>query len=446
MKSMPAVVVEAIRALQPREIECVIPDLNGLPRGKALPAEAFLAGQELRMARAIAIYTATGDFPDVKYTGESDPDMQLKPDYATLRPVPWARTPRMLAIHDCVDLDGKETPIASRQVLKNVLRQYAAHGLQPIVAPELEFYLFALNPDPNQPFSLPLTREGRQEQGASAFTFHALNAFDGFFDELYQALPLLGIRSDTFVHELGPGQFEINLLHGNALDLADQTFLFKYALREIGLKHNLNVVFMAKPLAGAAGSSMHLHQSVIDTTGHNVFSLPDGQPSALFFHFIAGLQQCLPDLMPMLCPSVNSYRRFVRYMTAPVNFAWSYDNRSAGLRIPLSHPAARRVENRLPGSDANPYLALAASLAAGLYGMLNQLMPTPAAEGDIYRDAQNDGRLARSLDMALIRMAEQKTAERLFGSAFTSAFIAAKQVELDAFLSEITPWERRYLI
>lgn len=442
MTPIPHHVEELLDSHHIREVECIFPDINGVPRGKTLPAAAFAAGQELRIARAVPIQSITGDYPDYQFYGEHDPDARLQPDYATLRPVPWARVPRALAIHDCMDSETELTPLASRSVLKNVLARYAGRGWTPIVAPELEFYVLAPNPDPNQPLQPPLDPLGRREVGQASFSFSALNAFDGFFDDLYAALPVLGIDGDTFVHEMGPGQFEINLKHGPALELADQTFLFKYALREIGARHGLLVVCMAKPIAGVAGSSMHIHQSVVDEQGRNVFSGEDGEPSAAFYGFIAGQQRYLPDLLPLFAPHVNSYRRFVKGAAAPINLAWGYDNRSVGLRIPLSGPAARRVENRLPGCDANPYLALAASLVSGWQGMAEGLQPDEAATGNVYGEAVT---LPRTLDAALQRMEEQGTAERLFGTEFTRAFIASKEMELASFYNEITPWERRYL-
>lgn len=443
--AVPSHVAAFLKKHNIREVECLLPDLNGHPRGKALPAAAFAAGQELRMARAVAIHTVTGTFPDYHFFGERDPDMLLRPDYGSLRLVPWSNSKRALAIHDGEDLDGQATAIASRSVLKSVLARYADRGWQPIVAPELEFYLLAPNPDPSQPLTPPTNATSRAEIGQAAFTFSALNDFSGFFNDLYQALETLEIKGDTFVHELGPSQFEINLKHGDALELADQTFLFKYALREIGLQHGLYAVCMAKPIAGAPGSSMHIHHSLVDANnGQNLFSLDNGEASPLFMQAIAGLQTCLPELMPLIAPHVNSYRRFAKHMAAPVNVSWGMDNRSVGLRIPLSEPEARRIENRLPGCDANPYLALAATLAAGLYGIQNQLQPTAASEGCVFLE-NTASCLPRSLEMALQRMAEGEIARKLFGEEFIAAFVAAKQVELESFLSEITPWERRYL-
>ncbi|MBV1774774.1 glutamine synthetase family protein [Burkholderiaceae bacterium DAT-1] len=429
-----------------REVECLVPDVNGYPRGKVLPLKSFLAGWELRLCRAVAIHTVTGDWADYRFSGEGDPDMRLVPDLSTVKHVPWARSTRALAIHDCIDLDGQATPIASRNVLRSVLEKYADRGWTPIVAPELEFYVLAINSDPDQPMAPYYTGNGRREEGQQGFGFGTLNDLSAFWDEVHAALETLGIRGDTFVHELGPGQFEINLLHGEALDLADQTFLFKYALREIGFKHNLQVVFMAKPLAGKPGSSMHIHQSVIDASGQNIFSREDGEPSSVFYQYIAGLQTCLPDLMPIVCPHVNSYRRFAKHMAAPVNLSWGYDNRTVGIRIPRSGPGARRIENRIPGCDTNPYLVLASSLAAGLYGIEKGLTPSAEISGTVFNIEEETGpALPRSLEGALDRMAASTIARELFDPAFVDAYVAVKETELASFHHEITPWERRYL-
>ena len=434
-----------LRSPPVRDVEMIFPDMTGVPRGKTLPAAAFLAGQRLAIARAVAIQSYTGDFPDYRFYGEHDPDVTLEPDLSTLRPVPWAKTPRALVLCDCVDHDGGYSPIAPRSALRRVLEGYARLGLQPVVAPELEFYLFRPSANPDAPFQPPELRGGRVETGQEAFALGALNELEDFFDDLYRACEVLGIGTDTYVHEMGVSQFEINLKHGEALALADQTFLFKYVLKETALRHGLTAVCMAKPLAGAPGSSMHLHQSVVDANGQNVFSDADGTPTALFHHYIGGLQTHLGALMPLFCPSPNSYRRFTKGLAAPVNLSWGVDNRSVGLRIPVAPPAARRVENRLPGCDANPYLALAASLGAGLLGIQDQTAPSEPVQGNVFREESPCDMLPCSMEAALEAMQGSHAPARLFGEAFTAALLALRELELGCFREEITPWERRYL-
>nr|WP_294867293.1 glutamine synthetase family protein [uncultured Pseudogulbenkiania sp.] len=441
--ALPAAQAEWLRAEGVCEVELVFADLTGFPRGKTLPALAFAHGQEVRIPRAVAVQACTGAYPDYRFYGEQDPDVALRPDLATLCRAPWSDTARAVVICDNVDHGGSLSPLAPRSALQRVLADYAARGLSPVVAPELEFYLFAAHDGDAAPFQSPALRGGRREAGGDAFSLSARNDLAPFFDEVYRGCERLGIASDTFLHEMGPSQFEINLRHGDALRLADQMFLFKYLLKETAHRHGLSAVCMAKPLAGEPGSSMHLHQSLVDKHGHNLFGRADGGNSALLLHFIAGLQRYLPLLLPLFCPNPNSYRRFVKGLAAPVNLAWGEDNRSVGLRVPRCGAEARRVENRLPGADANPYLALAASLGAGLAGIAEHLTPDPPVSGNVFR--QGDTSLPATLDAALAAMRASPCAERLFGSEFVPAYLAVKELELLDFQHQITPWERRHL-
>jgi len=297
--------------------------------------------------------------------------------------------------------------------------------------------------DPAQPLLPPTVRGGRAEVGQSAFSLNMLNELAPFWDEFRAALVTLHIDADTWIHEVGPTQYEINLMHGNAVAVADQAFLFKYVAREIALKHGLNAVFMAKPISGAAGSSMHLHTSLVDASGSNVFSLPDGSESPLFGQFIAGLQTYGPELMLMFAPNVNAYRRYVAGSQAPTNMAWGYDNRTTGLRIPASNAAARRVENRVAGADANPYLAIAATLAAGLAGIHEQLQPSDPLASNGYDEAHG---LPRTMDAALDKMQHSALAKQAFGADFVTGYCAVKTMEYNHYLGEISAWERRFLL
>lgn len=425
------------------DVECLFPDVSGYPRGKLMPASAFGGGAELRIAQAITMQCVTGEYSYDPIFPDQDPDVALVPDYATVRPVPWAAVPRVLAIHDCVELSGEPCQFAPRSLLKQVMSRYAKRGLRAVVAPEIEFYLTAPNDDPAQPLRAPTLRGGRTEVGQSAFSLDTLNEHAAFWDEFRAALQALGVRADTWIHEVGLTQFEINLLHDDPLVVADQAFLFKYAAREVALRHGLNAVFMAKPIAGQPGSSMHLHQSVVDAEGRNVFSNEDGSESLLFRQFIAGLQANLPSLMLLFAPFVNSYRRFVKQSQAPVNFHWGHDNRTAGLRIPRSGPAARRVENRVAGADANPYLVIAATLAAGLDGIERALPPTDPMDDSAYDQAHT---LPRSLVAAIESFVDDGVATRLFGERFVRAYASTKEVEYESWLAEIGTWERRFLV
>ncbi len=425
-----------------RDVECLFPDLSGYPRGKLMPAKSFAQGSELRISQAISMQAITGEYSYHPIFPDADPDVGLVPDYSTLKMVPWSSVPRAMAIHDCVELGGSLCQFASRSILKQVLARYAAAGLQPVVAPEIEFYLTAPNLNPALPLTAPVSKCGRAEVGQSAFSMNMLNELAPFWDEFHAALDALGIRSDTWIHEMGLSQYEINLLHGDPLNLADQAFLFKYAAKEIAIKHGMNAVFMAKPMAGQAGSSMHLHQSILDAQGQNIFCNQDGSDSVRLHHFIAGLQTFLPDMMLIFAPSVNSYRRFVVDSQAPINLQWGVDNRTAGLRIPLSGPLARRVENRIAGADANPYLVIAASLAAGLAGLEQGLQPSPAIDGSAYACSHD---LARTFFLAYTNMLNSQSARQLLGEQFVTAFCAVKELEYQSYLHEISAWERRFL-
>jgi glutamine synthetase len=426
-----------------RDCEIVFPDLAGVPRGKIVPAASLAEGQEVRMARAILLQTLNGDYPDCNFYGGPDPDMRLVPDADTLRRAPWSDRPRAIAIADCSDLGGGATGLSSRALLRRVLKGYAERGLAPVVAPELEFYLFAPQTAPDAPYEMPAGQGGRREAGYGNFGMGGRNDLAPFFDELDDACAMLGIATDTFLHEMGPSQYEINLRHGEALALADQTFLFKHCVREVAARHGLLAVFMAKPLAGAPGSSMHVHQSLVDDTGRNVFSTPDGEESPIFRQYIGGLQAYLPELMALFAPNVNSFRRFVRDSNAPINLDWGYDNRSVGLRVPISAPTARRVENRLAGSDGNPYLVLAASLACGLAGIEQEFSADEPAADDVSIEGRHE--LPEQLDDALAALQGSAFARQAFGDEFVEGFVAAKRVELKSFRAEMTPWERRVL-
>ncbi len=426
-----------------RDVECLFADVTGYPRGKLMPAASFAAGGELRICQAIPMQCVTGEYSYDPVFPDSDPDVRLVPDLATLKRSPWASTPRYLAVHDAYEMDGSLCEFAPRSVLKNVVARYTALGLTPVIAPEIEFYLTAAMTDPALPLASPTGKGGRPEVGQSAFSLNALNELAPFWDAFHAAIDGLGIRADTWLHEVGENQYEINLLHGDPVAVADQAFLFKTAAREIALQHGLNAVFMAKPIAGQAGSSMHLHQSVVDAQGRNVFSNADGSASEAFFHYLGGLQSCTPDLMLIYAPTVNSYRRYVAGSQAPTNVQWGYDNRTAGLRVPVSAPVARRVENRLAGADANPYLAMAATLAAGLAGMEDKVQPTAPVEGNGYAQARG---LPRTFDTAHEQMAASEHAPRLLGERFVRGYLAVKALEHDHFLNEISAWERRYLL
>ncbi|MDX1605298.1 MAG: glutamine synthetase family protein [Candidatus Competibacterales bacterium] len=427
------------------EVEAVITDMTGVARGKIMPASKYCRELGMRLPEEIFLQTVTGDYPESRdMISPAEIDIVLKPDFNTLRKVPWALEPTAQLIHDAFYADGSPVDMSPRFVLQKVLQLYRERGWQPQVAPELEFFLVKPNPDEDYPLEPPVGRSGRSETGRQSYSIDALNEFDPLFEEVYDYCEAEGIDVDTLIHESGAAQMEINLIHGDPLELADQAFLFKRTLREAARKHNIFATFMAKPMEREPGSAMHIHQSVIDSaTGHSVFSDAEGQPSRLFFHHIGGLQRYLPMAMPLLGPNVNSYRRITRYHAAPINVRWGYDNRTAGLRVPIGDPESRRVENRVAGADANPYLAIAASLACGYLGMTGEIEPTEPWAESAY-DAPYE--LPRSLQEAISLLERCEPLCELLGRRFVAAYNAVKECEYEAFQQVISSWERRYLL
>jgi glutamine synthetase len=429
------------------DIECITPDLAGVPRGKMMPTSKFTSNTSLALPSAIYRHTISGEYPDETESFRYEPrdsDLKLVPDLSTLSIVPWETDPTAQVICDIVNSAGEEVPYTPRNVLKRVMALYSEHGWKPVVAPEIEFYLVAKNDDPDYPLHPPKGRSGRSILGGQGYSIAGINEFDELIDDIYHFSEKQGLEIDTLIHEEGPAQLEINLRHGNPIELADQVFLFKRTIREAALKHDIYATFMAKPMQSQPGSAMHIHQSVIDgSTGKNIFSNPDGSPSRRFFHFIGGMQKFVPSALSMLAPYVNSYRRLTPDMSCPVNNAWGYDNRTTAFRVPVSDPQARRVENRLPSSDANPYLALAASLASGLLGIIKEIEPTAPTE-----DTANEGsiELPRGLLEAVALMEDEPAFEEVFGKEFIGLYAGVKRGEFETFMQVISPWEREFLL
>ena len=430
------------------EIECLVPDLTGVARGKILPREKFTEDRGMRLPEIVVAMGVTGEFPEegpyYDVITPTDRDMHLRPDPATVRIVPWAADPTAQVIHDCYDREGRLIPYAPRSVLKRVCDLYAAQGWAPVVAPEIEFYLVARNTDPDIPLKPPIGRSGRAETSRQAYSIDAVNEFDPLFEDVYDYCEKMELNVDTLIHEIGAGQMEINFFHGAPVSLADEVFFFKRTVREVALRHDMFATFMAKPIAGEPGSAMHVHQSLTDlASGHNLFSDADGNATDLFRWYIGGLQRYAPAAMALFAPYVNSYRRVARYTAAPINIQWGTDNRTVGIRSPVAPPQARRIENRIIGADANPYVALAATLACGWLGIRHKLEPTPECKGDAYL---GDYVLPRSLSEALALLRQEKELAEVLGEAFVTVYTEIKEVEYEEFMKVISPWEREHLL
>jgi glutamine synthetase len=429
------------------DVECITPDQAGIARGKMMPSKKFTSNTSLALPSAPFMMTISGAYPEdgkgFSYP-EDDGDLKLVPDLSTLSAVPWETDPTAQVICDLVHQDGRRVEFTPRNVLRRVVAAYEARGLRAVVAPEIEFYLVRKNPDPDYPLTPPVGRSGRPIGGGAGYSIAGVNEFDELIDDIYHFSEAQGLEIDTLIHEEGAGQLEINLRHGDPVELADQVFMFKRTIREAALKHDTYATFMAKPMQGQPGSAMHIHQSIIDRkSGRNVFTADDGGETDAFFHFIGGMQKHVPSSLVMFAPYVNSYRRLTQAASAPVNTKWGYDNRTTAFRVPRSDPSARRVENRIPSSDANPYLALAASLACGLLGMVNAVKPDAAILTTANEDEID---LPRGLLEAVDLFENDEGLREVLGETFVSTYAAIKRAEFETFMEVISPWEREYLL
>lgn len=430
------------------EVECMVSDMAGIARGKILPTRKFVSSmtdRSLKLPESIFGQTVTGDFIDSTVLSDIEPDIILDPDPRTVRLVPWYNEPTAQIICDASYRDHSRVPIAPRNVLKKVLDLYTAQGWKPVVAPEIEFYFSAKNIDPDYPLEPPIGTSGRKETARQSYGIDAVNEFDPIFEDMYDYCEAMDIDIDTLIHESGAAQVEINFNHGNPLDIADQAFIFKRTMRQAALKHGIYATFMAKPYEGEPGSAMHIHQSIVSMeTGDNLFAMKNGKDSKLFLSYIAGLQKYLPAAMPLIAPNVNSYRRIVKDLAAPINTHWGHENRTVGLRIPESKRVDRRVENRVPGADCNPYLAIASTLACGYIGMMNGLVPTNEMKGNAYESKRYA--LPRHILDALYNLRASSDLKETLGPDFVQIYLDVKATEHDAYQQVISAWEREHLL
>ena len=436
------------------EVECLVPDLGGIARGKILPTKKFIKGLENdshRLPQSVFIQTISGGYATedeelpVDVYNPTDIDVILRPDFSTIRSVPWYEDPTAQVICDAVNLNGTHVINSSRSVLKKILKLFDELGYEPIVSPEVEFYLVKPNPDSDYPLEVPIGQSGREETGKQAFGIDAVNEFDNLFEDVYNFCEDQNIEIDTINHESGSAQMEINFQHGDPLELADQVFLFKRTLRQAAIKHKLYATFMAKPMENQPGSSLHLHQSLIRKKNKkNVFFSKKSTISNLMKNYIAGLQTYTPNLMPIHAPNINSYRRLFATWDAPRNTNWGLGNRSCGFRIPSNEEHSMRIENRISGADTNPYLVFAANLAAGYLGIKNKLKPTPETKKSVF--GKDKSSLPKNVEEAILLFENDEHINEVFNQKFIRTIAAIRRVENQAYLKVVSSWEREYLL
>ena len=460
-------------------IECMVADNAGVARGKSISRKKFLEGvqnRQIRIPETLFGMTISGDFALNDHMSEIERDVMLEPDLNTICTTPWQPEPTANVICDAVHENGDPVVFSPRQTLQRVLKLYEDEGWRPIVAPEFEFYLLdkqeTAGVGPKAPAGMsgqcgkaaspynidtpddaddvptpeaPIGASGSRDQGSALLSIDSLDEFSPFFKEVYSACETQRINIDTLTHEAGAGQFEFNVEHGPALGVADQSFLFKRLVKQIATRHNMFASFMASPYPNSFGSSMHIHQSVeCIESGKNIFVTSDGGNSELFLQHIAGLQKYLQQAMPLIAPYVNSYRRFTSELSAPTNTHWSRENRSVGLRVPSGPAEARRIENRVAGSDTNPYFAIATSLACGYLGMKEALKPSQEFDGSAYET--QDKTLPRHFLDGLKNMRQCDALKDVLGEAFVETFIDSKELEYENYSSVLSPWETKNLL
>jgi len=428
------------------EVECLFADMTGNARGKCMPATKFLAEQLPRLPESALVQTVTGQFSDEhnKLVDPGDHDMVLMPDPSTARIVPWTKEKTAQIIHDVRTIDGQLHPLSSRNVLRRIVETYKKIGLEPVVAPEVEFYLIEKNDDPDFELRPPIGRSGRNDTARQSYSIDALNEYQSIINEMHDFCIAQELDIDTWVHESGSAQFEVNFRHGDPLKLADQVFVFNRTMREVALRHGIYAPFMAKPMQDEPGSALHIHQSIKKVeTGENIFADREGDYTPEFYHYLGGLQQYTPKLISLYAPNVNSYRRFTKDISAPINLNWGFDNRTLGLRVPTSTPQNTRIENRFAGVDTNPYLAFASTLACGYLGLKNRIQPLKPHKGDA---SEQDVELIRSMEVALLELDNVGEVGNLLGNEFIRAFKEIKLNEFEEFNQVISSWERKYLL
>lgn len=414
-------------------VDAVLADVLGVLRGKRLPiheaAKLFESGMQI--PHSLYLMDARGEMtnPLGRGFGDGDPDGTAWPLPGTASMVWCEGAPRAQILMTLRDDNGAQNAAEPRAALEHVLERYAELKLTPVTALELEFYLL----DPSltaeglpQPPLCP--RSGRRERASSVYGMEDLDRYAEFLSSLNAAAKAENVPMSAASKEYAPGQFEANLKHqADALAAANHAIFLKQIVKAAARAHGYEATFMAKPYGERSGNGLHIHMSLLDEGGRNVFDNGTDEGSDALHHAIGGLQALMIESMALFAPSLNSYRRFQPDMFAPVNRHWGVNNRSAGLRVPTGPAEARRVEHRVSGADANPYLALAAVLAGAHHGLTNKIDPGAPAQGNVSK--QPDTELPFTIDDALAELEAGKVLPAYFGEETLTLYRETKRVE-----------------
>ena len=414
-----------------RSVRVAAADLNGQPRGKRIPTRFADKALEdgTRFPFSVLNLDIWGeDIEDSPLVMESgDKDGVLKPTERGFMPMPWLETPTALLpiwmFHD----DGRPFAGDPRHALNAVLQRFKARNLTPVCAVELEFFLID---DSGRKLQVPPSpRSGKRRQAGDILSMRALDQFDTFFTELYDACEEMDIPADTAISEAGLGQFEINLMHcDDALRAADDAWLFKMLVKGLARKHGFAASFMAKPYPDYAGNGLHMHFSVLDENGNNVFDNggPDGTETLR--HAVAGCMEAMTGCGLIFAPHANSYDRIVPDAHAPTSICWAYENRTASIRIPSGNPRARRIEHRVAGGDVNPYLMLPAVLGAAINGIEDAAAPCDPITGNAY--AADLPQIPGDWSTAIDLFEADPSVARIFAPDLIRNYVLTKRQEL----------------
>ncbi len=430
-------------------IDLLLPDMNGLLRGKRITRDALekVYANGVCLPMSLIATDITGNTVEETGLGYDigDEDRICRPVPGTLKIIPWQKKPMAQVLLAMEDGDGGVFSANPREVLKRVLDRFTARGLTPVVAVELEFYLLdkQLLADGRPQTSInPAT--GARNQTTQVYYMEDLNDYQGFTDAVTDACRAQHIPADTAVAEYAPGQFEINLKHRkDALLACDDAIMLKRVIKEVASQQNLLASFMAKPFVDQAGSGLHLHVSLLDKDGKNIFACTEDAPVDVLKHAISGMQQSSKDCMLMFAPHANSYRRFVLNAFVPLNDCWGFNNRTVAMRIPHSDPANTRIEHRISGADANPYLVTAAVLAGILHGLDAKGDPGPAIKGNAYEQTEQRQLFWRDTITDFMASDFIKTT---FGADFQHIYGQQKLKEMRSFYTEVTTLEYEWYL